>query len=77
MANVIWKAKKAISGRVPLRLSAVTPLRNILSSPPQKELASPKAIEYPAISHSTDINAAMAAHCMKTLSTLRARTRPP
>jgi hypothetical protein len=48
MAKVIWNMKKTVSGMVPVWLSAVTPLRNALSKPPQNPLAgppSPKASE--------------------------------
>ena len=45
MANVIWKAKNSTSGRVPVRLSALTPVRKALDSPPHSAPPGPKAME--------------------------------
>ncbi|MOA59987.1 hypothetical protein D3C78_1847500 [compost metagenome] len=50
MAKVIWKVMNTLSGKAPIRLSGVRPLRNALDSPPMKELKLTTPCSMPVVS---------------------------
>ncbi|MNN39908.1 hypothetical protein D3C81_1539640 [compost metagenome] len=50
MAKVIWKVMNTLSGKAPIRLLGVRPLRKALDRPPTKELKLTTPCSMPVVS---------------------------
>ena len=86
IANVNWKVIKTVSGIVPERVSTPIPRKNMVPSPPTKEVSVNcpasiptvlKARLYPQIIHTIVISPVNAKHCISTERTFWTRTSPP